>query len=190
MHYGWHSFDAFQVTIFWGTLPNARPIMQMVGSTHQFACAPPSSHLRLLLPWVLDLTSLHKHFWLCDGWTHFLAVQLTLERSLSHRSTLPDTARTSEGQAEKWPCYFLLSTWYVTQPLKQRKGAPAGSVSHRATLVLPGTLGPPGDQIWWIKCLMSLPSTEIKLQMRNYFNLLPTIKYRNYYFHILFRRII
>ena len=66
----------------------------------------------------------------------------------------------------------LLSTWPVIQPLEEGKGAPAGPVSHRVMLVLAGVLGHLDDGKMMI-CLMNLPSIEIKLQIRNYYN--PTV---------------
>lgn len=176
---------------FWGTVPNARPAVQIMGNKHRFTCVPPSPHLRFLPLWRVGF---YVPSWalFTTWWVNTLpGIQTDLgEVPVSLRHTT-NTDRTSEGQADKWPCYFLLSTWPVTQPLKQRKGAPARPVSHRVMLVLPGTLGLPGDQKWWIICLMSLPSFGIKPQIRNYYNLLfPTIKYRNYYFNILFGRTI
>ena len=84
-----------------------------------------------------------------------------------------DTDRTSEGQAEKWPYYILLSTWPVTQPLKQGKGAP----QDVRVLELCCSWGFWVIKKWWVICLMSLPYVEIKLQIWNYYNLLfPTKK--------------
>lgn len=63
--------------------------------------------------------------------------------SLEHTT---DTDRTSVGEAEKEPCYFLLSTCIVTQPLKQGKGAPAEPVRDIVMPVLLGVLGFLGDR--------------------------------------------
>lgn len=161
-----------------------------MGNKHWSSCAPPSLHL-LSMPLLSAGFYLPSWAFFTTWWVNTLpGIQTDLgEVPVSQRPTA-DTDRTSEGQ-DKWPCYFLLSTWPVTQPLKQRKGAPARRVSHRVMLVLLDTLGLLGDQKWWIICLMTLPSFGIKPQIRNYYNLLfLTIKYRNYYFNILFGRTI
>lgn len=138
-------------------------------STQIHLCSSIFPPFVLSLCWVLDVTSLHKYFWLRDGWTYFQVFRLILEKLLSHWSiqhTLREQVKMKQrNDFDK----VLLSTWPVIQPLEEGKGAPAGPVSHRVMLVLAGVLGHLDDGKLMI-CLMNLPSIEIKLQIRNYYN--------------------
>ena len=173
--------------MFYGTLLNARPTME---NQQRSACAPPSSHLLSSLYQVLDFNSLHKYFWLHDGCTHFQVFKLTLEKLLSHWSIQQTlTEQVSVKQRKNLVTFSYLPALSLNH-WNRGKGPQQNLLVIESCWFYLVFWDFWVIENWWMICLISFPSTEIKLQIRTYYNLFfLTMKYINCYFNILLRTI-
>lgn len=110
---------------FQGTLPNARPAMHIARHKHRSPCAPPSSY-PLSISRVGTGSQLPSSALWTTWWVNTLpGFRADLKKLLSRWSTQQILTGTSEGQAEKWPCDFLLFSLACHSATETEKRSPS-----------------------------------------------------------------